>query len=247
MDTMDNHQHAWLSEVLPSAARRVLDAGCGRGDLAAELVRRGHEVTAIDISTEAVEAARAAGVPALRADITTYPVPGDGLGDDVGSLFDAVVMSLSLHHMHPLDAALDRVSALLKKGGLVIVDEFAWDWADRAAAAWFYDAGSLLAAAGVADFPREPGSPGRDPVERWREAHLDHTPAADMLAALAQRLEITSLRREPYLSRYIGGYVSRKVMNSTAEVINELWRIERARISAGTLPLTGFRLTARKM
>ncbi|WP_171074523.1 class I SAM-dependent methyltransferase [Nonomuraea basaltis] len=240
METMDNHQYTWLSEVLPPSPQRILDAGCGRGELAAELMRRGHTVTAIDISQEAVEAARAAGVPARRADITGH----SGLADyDDGSLFDVIVMSLSLHHMHPLEAALDRVSGLLDEDGLLMVDEFAWDWADGAAAAWFYDTGSLLSAAGIADFPREPGRPGRDPAERWREAHGDHTPAADMIAAVAERFEVTSLRREPYLSRYIGG----KVTNSSTDVVNELWRIERDRIAAGILPPTGFRLTARKM
>jgi hypothetical protein len=70
---------------------------------------------------------------------------------------------------------LDRASALLSEGGLLVVEEFAWDWADAAAAAWFYDAGSLPAAAGPADFPREPG--GRDPAERWRAAYRGRHPA----------------------------------------------------------------------
>jgi SAM-dependent methyltransferase len=247
-ETVDNHQYAWLSQVLPRQAQRVLDAGCGRGALAAELMRRGHLVTAIDVSPEAVGAARAAGVPAVQADIVTYP---DSADDDPAlvrhydgkSLFDAVVMSLSLHHVHPLQAALDRVRSLLRPGGLLVVDEFGWDWADRAAATWFYDAGSLLAAAGVADVTREPGGPGRDPLERWREAHGDHTPADVMLAALAERFQVTSMRREPYLSRYIGG----KVTNGSTDVLNELWRIERDRIAAGTLPPTGFRMMARRM
>ncbi|WP_170223805.1 class I SAM-dependent methyltransferase [Nonomuraea turkmeniaca] len=256
-ETVDNHQYAWLSEVLPPTPRRVLDAGCGRGDLAAELMRRGHEVTAIDLSQEAVDAARAAGVPAIRADIVKYPDSADTgpgpasgpdsaalIGDDGGSLFDVVVMSLSLHHMHPLEAALDRVKMLLAEGGLLLVDEFAWDWADRAAATWFYDAGSLLAAAGVADFPRESsGGPRRDSAERWREAHVDHSPAAHMLDALAERFQVTSMRREPYLSRYIGG----KLMDGRTELLDELWRIERDRIAMGALPPTGFRMTARKM
>ncbi|MFC4007715.1 class I SAM-dependent methyltransferase [Nonomuraea purpurea] len=230
METMDNHQSAWLDEALPGGPLRVLDAGCGRGELAAELLRRGHDVTAIDVSAQAVEAARAAGVPARQADLAHY----------YDAPFDAIVMSLSLHHMHPLDAVLEGVSALLKRGGTLAVDEFAWDWADSAAAAWFYDVGSLLAAAGLADFP---GEAVDDPVARWREAHVDHTPAADMLAAIKDRFEGADLRREPYLSRYIAG----KLTNGSTELVNGLWRIERGRIASGTLPPTGFRLVARQV
>ncbi|MGW0803087.1 class I SAM-dependent methyltransferase [Nonomuraea sp. NPDC002799] len=231
METMDNNQLTWLGDVLGSGRSRVLDAGCGRGELAAALLGRGHDVTAIDVSEHAVAAARGAGVPARRADFACYY-------DE--EPFDAIVMSLSLHHMHPLTAVLDRASALLRRGGLLVVDEFAWDWADPAAAAWFYDAGSLLAAAGVADFPREPG---RDPAERWRAAHADHSSAVDMLAAVGERFEAPDVRPEPYLSRYIAG----KLINGGTGVVDELWRIERERIASGRLPHTGFRLTAQRM
>ncbi|GAA3555001.1 hypothetical protein GCM10022419_039240 [Nonomuraea rosea] len=218
----------WLDEVLQGTGRRVLDAGCGRGELAAELTRRGHAVTAIDVSEAAVAAARASGVPARLADLADYY-------DD--EPFDAVVMSLSLHHMHPLGTVLGRASELLGEGGVLVLDEFAWDWADAAAAAWFYDAASLLAAGGLADFPREAG---RDPAERWREAHEDHATGAAMLAAVAERFEVRDVRREPYLSRYISG----KLTNGSTELVNELWRIERERIASGALPPTGLRLTA---
>src|SRR5690242_15572545 len=38
---------------------KVLDAGCGTGDLAIALARRGHDVTAFDVSGVAVAAAQA--------------------------------------------------------------------------------------------------------------------------------------------------------------------------------------------
>ncbi|MFD9941758.1 class I SAM-dependent methyltransferase [Nonomuraea sp. NPDC059023] len=196
----------WILSALPAAPARVLDAGCGDGALAGALIARGHDVTAIDLDPSA---ALAAGVPAKRADLTLYE-------DDP---FDVIVLSLSLHHMHPLGAALDRAAALLKPGGLLVVDEFAWDWADEAAATWFYDAGTLL---GRFDGPE------RDPVTRWREAHVDHSPAGDMLDAIAARFEIRRTRRVPYLFRYLGG-----------EHAARLKEIEEVRHTP-----TGFRLTA---
>jgi SAM-dependent methyltransferase len=50
-----------LGPVLEGEVRgpRVLDAGCGQGDLAIELARRGFEVTGFDISRVAIDQARA--------------------------------------------------------------------------------------------------------------------------------------------------------------------------------------------
>jgi Methyltransferase domain len=40
--------HAFVHEHLPAAPARVLEVGCGRGDLARALARAGHRVVAID-------------------------------------------------------------------------------------------------------------------------------------------------------------------------------------------------------
>lgn len=227
METIDDHQLDWLDEVLPGGPVRILDAGCGDGGLAAALARHGHEVTALDISAEAVAAARSAGVPAVRADLASHR-------DDP---FDVIILSLSLHHMSPLEAVLDRAAALLAPGGTLAVDEFAWDRAGAAGAAWFYDAGALLAAAGLADCPR---GPCPDPAARWRAAHAGYARGDAMLTEIAARFRIGDVRREPYLSRYLGG----RLASGAGEVAGELWRIERERIAAGTLPCVGFRVTA---
>jgi len=83
---------------------RVLDAGCGVGQLAVEAARRGAEVVAIDISPTLVgiarDRAREAGSLAGRIDWRT----GDMLGDDLGR-FDHVVAMDSLIHYRPDDIA----------------------------------------------------------------------------------------------------------------------------------------------
>jgi SAM-dependent methyltransferase len=48
-----------LVRMLDVAGPRVLDVGCGSGELALELARRGYQVTGVDISSVAIERARA--------------------------------------------------------------------------------------------------------------------------------------------------------------------------------------------
>ncbi|WP_162605873.1 class I SAM-dependent methyltransferase [Jiangella aurantiaca] len=159
MDFIDDH--------LPPGPARVLDAGCGDGALADRLRARGYEVTAIDIDPDLAR-------PGVRiADIC-------GFRDDP---YDAVIFSLSLHHVADLDAALDSTGALLRPGGRLLLDEFAHECADESIADRFYAA---------------PGS-----LPRWRERHREYHAGTAMVEAVARRFAITSLARVPYLHRYL--------------------------------------------
>src|SRR5512146_1979716 len=141
--------HAWLAGVLPAPPARLLDAGCGDGAVAGWLAGLGYQVTAIDADPGAVARARAAGVPAIQADLVSY----------ADRPFDAVLMLLTLHHMHPLPQALETVTRLLRPAGRLVIDEFAWDWADPATIGWFEDIAAILIAAGIADPAAGPLSP----------------------------------------------------------------------------------------
>jgi SAM-dependent methyltransferase len=52
---------------------------------------------------------------------------------------DAVVACTSLHHVADLDDVVDRIAAVLKPGGAVIVIEWAWEWFDEPTALWCFD------------------------------------------------------------------------------------------------------------
>ena len=80
---------------------RVLEVGCGEGELALALARAGHSVTAID--------PRAPEGPIFRrVGIEEFSDPGK---------FDHVVAILSLHHVKDLGMALVNVANSLRPGG----------------------------------------------------------------------------------------------------------------------------------
>jgi SAM-dependent methyltransferase len=94
---------------LPPAPARILEVGCGEGELARALAAARYEVVAID--PEAPD-----GPLFRRTTIEAF--------DDAGS-FDAMVASLSLHHVHDLGGALDKLARMLD--GPLILNEHAWD------------------------------------------------------------------------------------------------------------------------
>jgi SAM-dependent methyltransferase len=97
-----------LSQLAPPPAR-VLEVGCGEGELARAVAEAGYDVVAID--PDAPE-----GPIFRRTTIEEF--------DDPGS-FDAVIASRSLHHVHDLGGALDKLVRLVR--GPLILNEFAWN------------------------------------------------------------------------------------------------------------------------
>jgi len=110
----------FVLDQIGNPAARVLEVGCGEGELARALARVGHSVTAID--------PRAPEGPIFRRTrIEEFSDPGQ---------FDHVVANLSLHHVEDLGMALGNIADLLRAGGTLIVVEFAWDRIDEATAEW---------------------------------------------------------------------------------------------------------------
>jgi SAM-dependent methyltransferase len=109
---------AMLELIGPVAGLEVLDAGCGPGLYAEELVRRGARVTAIDGSPAMVELARARlGERAtLHVHDLTQPL---GWAPDVS--FDLVVMALVIHHVDDRVALLRELHRVLKPGGRLVM------------------------------------------------------------------------------------------------------------------------------
>jgi SAM-dependent methyltransferase len=223
---------SFLGELLPRACR-VLEVGCGRGEVACALVAAGHRVTALD---------RALRDPAPAPPGLTY-VEADFLAYDAEP-FDAVLFTSSLHHISPLDPAIERAAALTAPGGVVIADDFDLESPDAETLRWYYELQELLAAGGL--YPADRIDPPRaDLTARWRDAHIHDPPlhtGTAMQRSLAARFTLREPRRCEYLYRYLCGRLPDDARG--AELAAHILATERRRIAEGHLVPVGLRLVA---
>jgi SAM-dependent methyltransferase len=102
-------------QILPLAARelagssRVLDVGCGDGQVSRLAARIGAEVIGIDPTWNCVRVAGERGTTVARAAAAALPFAN-------GS-FDAVVACLVFEHIRDVDAAIAEVARVLQPGG----------------------------------------------------------------------------------------------------------------------------------
>ena len=158
---------------LPAAPARLLEVGCGSGELALSLVDQGYAVTAVDPEAPAGPIFRRTRIEDFEATVS----------------FDAALASLSLHHVSDLAVALDKVADLLAPGGRVVIDDFAWEQLDEAAA------GSIGLGFG-----------------EWNAEH-EHLHRSDaMLVELDNRFSRLAFSWEPFLFRE-----SRRAIDEDAE------------------------------
>jgi len=116
--------------AMSNGPQRVLDLGCGRGELAHFFAGQGAQVTAADYSQAAIQICEKTfeGEPELRdrvqllwADVCDMPLT---------STFDAVTASDVIEHLSPdeLDGLYARVSQHLSQGGLFVVHTYPNLW-----------------------------------------------------------------------------------------------------------------------
>lgn len=96
---------------------RILDAGCGPGLYAAELIARGADVVAFDGSPAMVRLAKER-VPRLDVRVHDLETGLDWLDEET---FDAAVLALVIHHLDRRTAALRELGRVLRPGGRLVV------------------------------------------------------------------------------------------------------------------------------
>jgi SAM-dependent methyltransferase len=173
---------------LPPPPARVLEVGCGRGDLARALAAAGHDVTAID--PDAPE-----GPLFRRVTLEDFAEPGP---------FDAAVASRSLHHVADLAIALDKVARLLRPGGVLVLDEFAKERLEGPTAEWYHERRRALAESGGKEAP-----PSFEACLRneYTDVHAFEELRRELDRRFAERL----LTWVPYLHAELEGVVSEEL------------------------------------
>jgi SAM-dependent methyltransferase len=102
-----------VDAVVAARPQRILEVGCGWGELAQWLGREtGAEVVATDLSPRMVELARSRGVAAQLADVQALPFE-DGV-------FDVVVAAWMLYHVPDLDQGVAEIWRVLRPGGTLV-------------------------------------------------------------------------------------------------------------------------------
>jgi len=224
---------AFLDAHLGPRPLRVLEVGCGAGEVAAALLERGHTLLALEADTASAERARARGVDVCAA---RFPEGGVPPGP-----FDAVFLGRVLHHLPALDAALDALHACLSRGGVLCVEDYAWERVERPTAAWVQSLLADLAARGGR--PQDDWDLARDPLAAWvaRTGDEGLHSAATMEHALARRFELAHVEDAPYAYRWSARYLPRDVAGC-----EEALAAERTAIEIGAIAPIGWRAVARR-
>ena len=101
--------------LAPQAGERVLDLGCGTGDLTAQLAAAGTRVLGLDASSDMVAEAQ-------RKHPNQTFVVGDGQELSYEREFDAVFSNATLHWMPRADAVAAGIARALRPGGRFVAE-----------------------------------------------------------------------------------------------------------------------------
>jgi SAM-dependent methyltransferase len=176
---MSKEVRRFVTAHLPTPPARILEVGCGSGELVLEISRRGYDVVGID--PDAPE-----GAAFWRVTLEDF---------FTSERFDAVVANRSLHHIVDLREGVDKIYSLLPSGGPLILNEFAWDRMDQATAAWYL--GHVRTPG-----PREASLlPGAFPDE-WIAEHEGLHGFEAMRAEVERRFDETLFEWTPYIAHY---------------------------------------------
>ena len=100
----------WLA---PQPGERILDLGCGDGQLTAKIAAAGANVVGVDAASAMIEGAKSRGIDARVCNAEALPFDHE---------FDAVFSNAAMHWVRNQDAMLAGVKRALKPGGRFVAE-----------------------------------------------------------------------------------------------------------------------------
>ena len=227
----------FLTSRIPVGAT-ILEVGCGEGQLARELLKRGYHVTALDANPDLIAKAQARGVAVVLGSWPKF---------DTGVAFDAIAFTRSLHHINPLGDAIARARELLNPRGLLLIEDFALDEVDETTVHWFVKVlhskqGAPLITS-VADQLVAELLSSTDVMKTWRRnrGHDLHSLTA-MSVAIAKQFVVRETQSVPYFYRYLIPVLAET--SGAVAFLNEVFQQEKLLGERGEIVLLGRRIVA---
>jgi len=248
LSALDTYQ--FVQSMLLHPPQTIVEVGCGNGYLSLELARDGHDVIGIDLSPDSIEVAvrsstahpHPPGFGSLRylcTDLNTWQAPE--------ACFDCVIFNRSLQHISALQQTMAKLQRLLKHGGRIICQDYAYDRLDERTACWLYQMQRLLLLSGryeadPATLPEESAS-----IEALRTAwltcasehHLNRY--EEMISALHGTCHEHFFAWAPYLFVYLGNRIRHAAPEQEREMLTFLKGMEQYLIDHRAIQAVGFR------
>ena len=227
----------FLTSHIPIGAE-ILEIGCGEGQVACELLKRGYCVTGLDSDPEVIARAQRRGV---RAVVGSWPEFGSSAS------FDAIAFTRSLHHMNPLREAIGRARELLNPRGSLLIEDFAFEEANEATIDWFVkilrsEQGRVLINPVAGQLVTELLS-STEVTNVWhRNRGHDLHSITTMNEAIAERFVARETQSVPYLYRYLVPVLADTL--EAASFVNEVLQQEASLGKRGEIVLVGRRIVA---
>jgi len=114
--TDTENRKAILNQVDENKSAKVLDVGCGAGELTKEIGKKAgtHELYGIEIAEEYAQLAEKNGIKVYRADLNKeFPIESE--------TFDIVCANQVIEHLHETDLFIKKIHRILQWGGVAII------------------------------------------------------------------------------------------------------------------------------
>jgi SAM-dependent methyltransferase len=227
----------FLTSHMPIGAE-ILEIGCGEGQVACELLKRGYRVTGLDSDPEVIARAQRRGV---RVVVGSWPEFGGSAS------FDAIAFTRSLHHINRLREAIGRARELLNPRGLLLIEDFAFEEANEATIDWFVKI--LRSKHGIALINPVAGQlvtellSSTEVIKVWHHnrGHDLHS-ITTMNEAITERFVVRETQSVPYLYRYLVPVLADT--SEAAAFVNEVLQRETLLGNRGEIVFLGRRIVA---